>query len=419
MEDGHSVDGRPGLVDLPEPEVLARLVEYLGESIMVVRRDWSVAADLGPPGGMLGHGQATGMHPFSLMHPDDVERVADYANRAMHSEPGWRGTFEFRAQRADGSYARFQVDFHNRYDDPVHEGVVVVSREVAEPEADARPVLASDLGTDLRIEAVGDHLPIGLLMLDRHGDVLFANRSACELLDTDDARLRSGELPKALRQDDQIEVAAMLRRLRASPGKETFRTSTEGPQSRLLSGTIVSRPGEGTGGAVHYMIITVEDVTHRSAREEHLEHRANHDSLTGLPNRAWLLDRLNVHLDRGEEIAVAFVDLDGFKTVNDRFGHAAGDDILSEVAAALRAALLPDESVARVGGDEFVVIAAIDVDVEALRSRLRAAVSESTGGRTHAVGASIGVTTSREGDQPWDLLGRADAAMYDDKRRTG
>ena len=400
---------------LPEPEVLARLASYLTESIMVVRRDWSVSADLGPPGGMLGHGQATGMHPFSLMHPEDVEQVVGYATDAMRTEPGWRGRFEFRAQRADGTYALFQVDFHNRFDDPVLQGMVVVSREVASPE-DAGSVLAA-LGTDLRIEAVGDHLPMGLLMLDRDGALLFANRPACEMLGADIDLLRSGQMPSALSAGDRHEVAGMIQRLRAAPGRETFTTEIGGPQPRLLSGSIVSRAGVGGGGEVEFMIVTMEDVTHRLAREQHLEHRANHDSLTGLPNRSWLLDRLNVHLERGDEIVVAFVDLDGFKTVNDMFGHAAGDDILSEVAASLRAALEPGEAVSRVGGDEFVVVAATGVDVDALRLRLRDAVSYCDGGRAHDLGASIGVTTSRTGDKPWDLLGRADAAMYDDKRR--
>lgn len=241
-EGGTGVD--PG--GLPEPEVLARLASYLTESIMVVRRDWSVSADLGPPGGMLGHGQATGKHPFSLMHPEDVERVADYASEAMRTEPGWRGRFEFRAQRADGTYALFQVDFHNRFDDPVLQGMVVVSRGVAVPE-DAGSVLAAALGTDLRIEAVGDHLPIGLLMLDRDGSLLFANRSACEMLGTDMDHLLTGQMPSGISKGDQEVVVGMLQRLRASPGKETFTTHVDGPQRRLISGNLVSRAGVGSG----------------------------------------------------------------------------------------------------------------------------------------------------------------------------
>jgi diguanylate cyclase (GGDEF)-like protein len=172
---------------------------------------------------------------------------------------------------------------------------------------------------------------------------------------------------------------------------------------------------------VQYVIITVEDVTHRHARERHLEHRANHDSLTGLPNRAWLLDHLDERLAAGARLDVAFVDLDGFKAVNDRLGHAAGDDLLAEIGEALRVAMVDGETVARVGGDEFVVVGDHHDPVERddLRARIRKAVEGTTGAALHDVGVSVGITASEPGDQPWDLLGRADAAMYGDKRRNG
>lgn len=420
MDDALTGDGSDAPApQLPDPEFLPRLVPYMSESIMVVRRDWTVAADLGPPGGMLGHGQLTGMHPFSVMHPDDVERVVDDANLAMRTEPGWQGSMEFRGQRADGSYARFLVQMHNRFDDPVLQGMVVVSREVPDSSIDAERLLATDLAVGRRMAAIGDHLPIGVLMLDPNGDVLFANQAACDMLDTDAVRLRSGHMPDGLRPSDQVEVAAMLRRLRAAPGKETFTTAIAGEPQRLLSGTLISRAGEGSDGAVQYLIITIEDVTHRLAREQHLEHRANHDSLTGLPNRGWLLERLTNHLTGDDGVVVAFIDLDGFKTVNDRLGHSAGDELLAEIADSLRDALRPGEAVARVGGDEFVVIASRDVDEKDLRARLDAAVAGTESARTFDVGASIGITESREGDQAWDLLGRADAAMYERKRRGG
>lgn len=421
MDDGRTTrpGPEPSPSDLPDPEVLARLVHYLNESIMVVRRDWSVAADLGPPGGMLGHGQATGLHPFSIMHPDDVERVVDDANRAMRTEPGWKGSLEFRGQRADGSYAMFHVDFHNRFDDPVLRGMVVVSREVPDPDDDGTPPLPGQLSTDLRIGVVGDHLPIGLVMMDDRGHVLFANRSACELLETDLEAMRAGQMPTGLQPIDRVELIAVVQRLQAAPGKETLTAEIVGSSRRLLSSTLVSRAGEGSDGAVQFVIITIEDVTHRLAREQHLEHRANHDSLTGLPNRAWLLDRLNEWLAEGRTFTVAFLDLDGFKTVNDRLGHAAGDDLLAEVGLSLRTALGPDEAVARVGGDEFVAVVSGPADHDQVRHRLRRAVLTTVGAQAHAVGASIGITDSRQGDQPWDILGRADAAMYEDKRRSG
>lgn len=413
------------LSDLPAPEVLARLVPYLDMSVMVVRRDWTVAADLGPPGGVLGRGNATGGHPFRSMHPDDVERIAGYAQRAMESEPGWRGSFEVRAQRGDGAYGLYDVELHNRLDDPVLQGIVVVSRLLPDPQPADAPSLPAEVAATVSIGA-GDHLPIGLLLLDAEGDVVFVNQTALDLLNVDRDRLLDGFVPEGFAAVDREEILAILHRLRVAPGRESFTAALLGDTPRLLSATFVSRAGEGTGGRVQFVVVTLEDVTHRLAHERHLEHRANHDSLTGLPNRSWLLDHLHERLATDDAVLVAFVDLDGFKGVNDRGGHAAGDDLLAEVAGALAAGLGPGEAVARVGGDEFVVVAgaragdgASDDAADALRSRIQGAVAGAPGAAREAVGVSIGVTRSRPGDQPWDLLGRADAAMYADKRRPG
>jgi diguanylate cyclase (GGDEF)-like protein len=421
MTDGHQAPDPSEEASLPTAAMVARLAPYLNQSIMVLRRDWTVVADLAPPGGLLGRGLATGHHPFAAMHPDDAERVAAFAQEAMHSEPGWRGATDLRAQRADGTWGTYRIRVHNRFDDPVLEGMVVVSDELAEPGTGAPASTTVDAMATLSLEVVGDHLPVGLLLLDHLGDVAFANAAACELLGTHPDALRAGQPPEGLAPEVQDEVLAILHRLRAAPGRETLTAALGGDPPRLLSGTFVSRAGAGTGGAVQYVIITVEDVTHRHARERHLEHRANHDSLTGLPNRAWLLDHLDERLAAGARLDVAFVDLDGFKAVNDRLGHAAGDDLLAEIGEALRVAMVDGETVARVGGDEFVVVGDHHDPVERddLRARIRKAVEGTTGAALHDVGVSVGITASEPGDQPWDLLGRADAAMYGDKRRNG
>jgi hypothetical protein len=270
------------LVDIPAPEVLARLVPYLDMSVMVVRRDWTVAADLGPPGGVLGRGNATGGHPFRSMHPDDVERIAGYAQRAMESDPGWRGSFEVRAQRGDGSYGLYDVELHNRLDDPVLQGIVVVSRPLPDPQPGDAPSLPAEVAASVQLGA-GDHLPIGLLLLDSEGDVVFVNQMAVDLLGTDRDSLLDGFVPAGFAAVDQEEILAILHRLRAAPGRESFTAALLGDAPRLLSATFVSRAGEGTGDRVQFVVVTLEDVTHRLAHERHLEHRANHDSLTGCP----------------------------------------------------------------------------------------------------------------------------------------
>ena len=147
-----------------------------------------------------------------------------------------------------------------------------------------------------------------------------------------------------------------------------------------------------------------------------------HDSLTGLPNQALFLDRLGLALARARRLdsclAVLFLDLDGFKDVNDRFGHAAGDRLLVEVTARLQSCLRSADTLARLGGDEFAIVAEGYKDTDdpgrvaerAIESLRRPIVIE---GQEVAIGTSIGISVlSGPGDGPEDLLHNADLAMY-------
>ena len=152
--------------------------------------------------------------------------------------------------------------------------------------------------------------------------------------------------------------------------------------------------------------------------EQRMRHEALHDPLTGLANRTLLRDRLEHVLARSERghgaTAVLFIDLDNFKQVNDRHGHAAGDAVLVESARRLQSAVRPGDTVARMGGDEFVAVCE-DVDIPsalAVGQRLQEALRPpmSAGGREHRVSASIGVALG--GADPDTLVANADAASY-------
>ena len=161
-----------------------------------------------------------------------------------------------------------------------------------------------------------------------------------------------------------------------------------------------------------------------SAHREESE-RAVHDQLTGLPNRVLLMDRLDHALRSAERVhsavAVYFLDLDGFKAVNDTCGHAVGDGLLCLVAAYLRAAMRTSDTVARFGGDEFVVVCenATQRAEDDIRARISGAVARAASAVADGprVDASIGVAWNTDGPAtPSALLERADAAMYEEKR---
>ena len=160
------------------------------------------------------------------------------------------------------------------------------------------------------------------------------------------------------------------------------------------------------------------DVTEREAANERLRHAARHDDLTGLPNRMYLREHLAERLAASRNpVGVLCLDLDGFKPVNDRFGHAAGDRVLAEIGRRLRdLAARYGLFAARPGGDEFVLVGA--TEAAGLAAAVRAAITApiAVGPHSVCVGAGIGTALAAGPDDTVDaVLGRADRALYDAK----
>jgi diguanylate cyclase (GGDEF)-like protein/PAS domain S-box-containing protein len=173
---------------------------------------------------------------------------------------------------------------------------------------------------------------------------------------------------------------------------------------------------------VHGFVANFRDITARKALEDQLAHQAFHDPLTGLANRALLLDRIDHALasaqrDPKRRLAVLYLDLDDFKAVNDVYGHEAGDSLLREAAGRIAEVLRPGDTASRLGGDEFAVLLEDlpqgDLAYE-LGSRLLESLQEpyATDGEQVCVSASVGIAVSTGGDDAASLLRNADLAMY-------
>jgi diguanylate cyclase (GGDEF)-like protein len=183
-----------------------------------------------------------------------------------------------------------------------------------------------------------------------------------------------------------------------------------------------ARVVRGAGNEIQFFEGTVVDITERKVYEAKIRHQATHDALTGLPNRNLLYDRLQQAVlaaqRKGDIAAVAFIDLDQFKFINDSLGHQVGDELLKVVTARLKSCLRASDTVARQGGDEFVLVLANQKSTESVTDTIRriiAVVAEpwNVNGLELHVTCSVGISVyPADGSDAETLLRNADSAMY-------
>jgi diguanylate cyclase (GGDEF)-like protein/PAS domain S-box-containing protein len=184
------------------------------------------------------------------------------------------------------------------------------------------------------------------------------------------------------------------------------------------------------GGKAAGTLVTYRDIREQKLEEARLKHRARHDVLTGLPNRSLFLEQVGLTLARvrrrpDRRFAVVFMDLDGFKQVNDTMGHAAGDKLLLVVADRLTRCLRPQDTVSRFGGDEFALLldeSGSEAEVEAVAARIQTEIQQAIAidGVETRVKASMGIAIAQQGyESAEEILLHADSAMYAAKMQGG
>jgi diguanylate cyclase (GGDEF)-like protein/PAS domain S-box-containing protein len=368
--------------------------------------------------------ELVGRRTLELVHPEDQDRAIENWME-MLSAPGvvhrWRG----RHQHRDGSWIWFEVSNANRLDDPDHADVLAEMVDLTDEMAAQEALQARER----LLYTLAEALPVGVFQIDPERNVVYSNDRLDEILGTDHAVTCDAQLATVLPDarplldaaldavlesgtDADVEVAVAL----PSTGEQRLCTMT------LRALRHDDCPVEGA-------VVCVSDVTEAARLRVELERRATYDPLTECHNRGSVMTTLERVLVRDGRtgVAVAFVDVDGFKAVNDTLGHATGDELLTVVARRLHGAIREHDVVGRLGGDEFLVVSAgirSAAEAEQLGARLAAALAEDVvlGAATITPRASVGVTWSDRATT-FDvaatsaemLVAEADAAMYESK----
>ncbi|HKU66193.1 MAG TPA: EAL domain-containing protein [Candidatus Baltobacteraceae bacterium] len=273
------------------------------------------------------------------------------------------------------------------------------------------------------LETISD----AVFALDTSGKFTLANKRLSQMTGYRDHQLIGMPFSRLFPPDGALDVARTISALVSERGKEKrfeAHVAHADGQPRIITCSLLPlKEGERVIGIAG----TAVDITDRKAAEQRIEHLAYHDPLTNLPNRRLLSDRLTMAMSQAERdarmVAILFVDLDRFKSINDSLGHRTGDAVLQELGTRLRAAVRAGDTVARMGGDEFVfLLPAIDRAEEAIAvaHKVLDAVRRpfNIEGREFVVTASIGISFyPNHASDAETLIKQADTALFEGKRR--
>lgn len=339
---------------------------------------------------------------------DEVRRLA--ARAALGGGPH---TAELRVRRRRADPVWMEAVLSDATDDPAVRAYVLNLREIGDRKAAEEQLRSSEHLFRMLVH----HLADGAFVVDGEGRIAFASERAAAALGRSVEELRGDFVPLVETSDGlelvagdigapQVPMTVLPAEVRGPRGRWFHLVGHDLRDDALVSGWIV----------------VLRDVTDGRVRVERLRREAEQDPLTGLLNRRGLEERIVKHLERGRTVGLGYLDLDGFKLVNDSFGHATGDALLCSVAARLRRCVRPGDEVARFGGDEFVV-AFVDLPSDSELVEMTNRVVEAIAGTYSTdcgpaeVGVSAGWSVATPDVDVAEALARADHRMYQQKRR--
>jgi diguanylate cyclase (GGDEF)-like protein/PAS domain S-box-containing protein len=362
-----------------------------------------------------------GRSVFDFVHPEDLPQVAQAFGECL-VRPGHTPVLTFRFRHQDGSWRWLEGFGNNLLHLPAVAGIIFNSRDVTEHTVAEAALRESEQ----RFRSVTNSASDAIIAADNDGFIIFWNHAAHAIFGYTEAEILGRPLTILMPERYRDAHNRGIARYRHTGKSKVIGNTTELEGLRKGGSEFPLELTLGTwesAGRMHFTGV-IRDITERQTLHT-LTHRAYHDTLTSLPNRALFMDRLEHAMALGRrhhhQLAVLFIDLDNFKQVNDQYGHAMGDRLLVELSQRMRADMRPGDTLARLGGDEFVVLLE-NISNRDDTTRVSERVIEhiqtlkTLEGRPINVSASIGIALNR-GDEPAEeLLRAADEAMYMAKR---